>query len=325
MTLVDRAGKSITLPTLGRSLDLNNDGIIEGNEGCTLITPVPYGLRDCFRQTVVDLMQLARVIRSGLDLDGDGAPDLDAGHIYYGGQSLGAMYGTLFTALEPTVRAAALNVGGGSIADIARWSPAYRSFANDMLGLRLPSLLNKGNTYDEDYVLPDQPVKVTTVPGAVAIQTAFDLAEWLGMPGDPLTFAPHLQRAPLAGAAARPVLFQFARADRTMPNPTSSALIKAAGLQSSTWLYRHDLARAKAPDLPLDPHPFLVLFVSLNGSTVQLPGAPGLAISLDAQQQVASFFNSDGATIPDPNVLSRLLLGIRVFEMPASLPEDLGY
>ena len=90
------------------------------------MTPVAYGTRDCFRQTAVDLMQLARVIRLGLDLDGDGTPDLDPARIYYAGQSLGAIYGTMFTAVEPSIRAAALNVGGATMVDIARWSPAYR-------------------------------------------------------------------------------------------------------------------------------------------------------------------------------------------------------
>src|SRR5262249_38559483 len=152
------------------------------------------------------------------------------------------------------------------------------------------------------------PVKVTTVPGALAIQSAFDTDEWLGMQGDPVAFAPHLKLSPLPGVPVRPVLVQFARADRTMPNPATTNLIRAAGLQSSTWIYRHDLALAQAPDLPIDPHPFLVLFVSLNGSTVQLPGIDGLSISLDAQQQIATFVAADGTTIPDPNGLSRLVL-----------------
>ena len=55
-----------------RRIDLNSDGVIEPMEGCNVISPVPYGLRDCFRQTAVDLMQLVRVLRQGLDLDGDG-------------------------------------------------------------------------------------------------------------------------------------------------------------------------------------------------------------------------------------------------------------
>ncbi|HWC97327.1 MAG TPA: Ig-like domain-containing protein [Candidatus Sulfopaludibacter sp.] len=325
VTFVDNAGNSRTINALGRSLDLNGDGIIESNEGCALVTPIAYGTRDCFRQTVVDLMQLARIIRSGLDLDGDGVPDLDGTHIYYAGESLGAMYGTMFMAVEPTVRAAALNVGGASAEDIARWSPAYRSLSNQALGQRIPSLLNQGSTYNEDYVLPGQPVHNVTVPGALPIQAFFDTVEWLGNSGDPIAFAPHLQTSPLTGAASRPVLMQFARQDMTVTNPANSMLIRAANLQASTWEYRHDLARAKAPDLPQDPHPYLVLFVSLNGSSVQLPGLSGLAISLDAQGQIGGFLAADGLTIPDPNQFSKLLFGFNVFEQPANLPFDFGY
>ena len=325
VTFVDRSGNATTITAGGRSIDLNGDGVIEGNEGCALVTPIAYGTRDCFRQTAVDLMQLARVIRLGLDLDGDGTPDLDPSRIYYAGQSLGAIYGTMFTAVEPSVRAAALNVGGATVVDIARWSPSYRDLTTESLQLRLPPLLNQGTSYDEDYVLPGQPVKVTTVPGAIDIQNFFETVEWLGMSGDPIAFAPHLKISPLPGLSARPVLIQFARGDRTVPNPSNSALVAAAGLQSSTWLYRHDLARPLAPDLPVNPHPYLVLFVSLDGGTITLPGLSGLAVSLDAQQQIAGFVTADGATIPDPNGLSALLFGIKVFEVPAALPEDLGF
>jgi hypothetical protein len=306
-------------------MDLNGDGIIESEEGCALVTPVAYGTRDCLRQTVVDLMQLVHAIQTGMDLDGDGLPDLDASHIYYAGESLGGMYGTMFMSLEPAVRAAALNVGGASTVDIVRWSPAYQSLANQVLGLRLPSLLNAGSTFNEDFVLPGQPVHNVTVPGAVDIQNEFETLEWLTNSGDPIAYAPHLQVSPLAGLTARPVLMQFARDDMTVTNPANSMLIRVAGLQGSTWEYRHDLARAQAPDLPLDPHPYLVLFVSLNGSAIQLPGLDGLSISLDAQGQIASFLTSDGQTIPDPNQLSKLLFGFSVFQMPATLPFDFGY
>ena len=325
VTFVDKSGNRTTLPAGGRSIDLNGDGVIEANEGCALVTPVAYGTRDCFRQTAVDLMQLARVIRLGLDLDGDGTPDLDPSRIYYAGQSLGAIYGTMFTAVEPSIRAAALNVGGATVVDIARWSPAYRDLTTESLQLRRPPLLNQGGGYNEDYVLPGQPVKVTTVAGAVDIQNFFETVEWLGMSGDPIAFAPHLKTSPLSGLSARLVLIQFARGDRTVPNPSNSTLVSAAGLQSSTWLYRHDLARALAPDLPVNPHPYLVLFVSLDGGTITLPGIAGLAVSLDAQQQIAGFVAADGAVIPDPNGFSALLFGTKVFEIPATLPADLGF
>jgi hypothetical protein len=319
VTITGRDGRATTLFTGGRSIDVNGDGVIQANEGCALVTPVAYATRDCFRQTVVDLMQLVRAIRLGLDLDGDGRPDLDPARIYYAGQSLGAIYGTILTAVEPNIRAAALNVGGGSMVDIARWSPSYLDLTTEMLALRVPPLLNKGNSYNEDYVLPDQPVKTVTVPGALAIQDVLERLEWLGMQGDPLAFAPHLK------PSGRPVLMQFARGDQTVPNPANSNLVRAAGLEANTWMYRHDLARAKAPDLPANPHAYLVLFVSLDGSTIKLPGIAGISITLDAQQQIAGFLAADGAAIPDPNVLSRLLLGISVFQVPAALPMDLGF
>jgi len=325
VTFVDKSGNSTTLYAGGRGVDLNGDGIIDPDEGCTVFTPVAFGTRDCFRQTVVDLMQLARLIRQGLDLDGDGIPDLDSAHIYYAGDSLGSIYGAMLMAVEPTVRAAALNVGGATTVDIARWSPAYRSLATETLQVRVPPLLNQGNTYNEDYVLPGQPVKVTTVPGAIAIQNVFEMLEWLGIQGDPIAFAPHLKPSPLAGAPARPVLIQFARGDQSVPNPANSLLVEAAGLQANTWMYQHDLARAQDPNLPVNPHPFLVFFVELGGSGIQLPDAAGLAISLDAQQQIAGFLSADGASIPDPNALVRLVLGIRVFEIPPVLPLDLGF
>ena len=195
------------------------------------------------------------------------------------------MYGTIFTAVEPAVRAAVLNVGGASAVDVARWSPAYHLLATEMLYLRVPSLLNLHGSYDEDYVLPEQPPHITTFRGAMAIQNVFENLEWLSMQGDPMAFAPHLSVSPLATTTARSVLFQFARADRTMPNPASSGLIRAAGGAAGAWIYRHDLARAEDPSLPLDPHPYLVLFVSLNGSTIQLPGLDALSISLGAQGQ----------------------------------------
>lgn len=325
VTFVDTAGHSTTLDAQGRSIDVNGDGIIESNEGCALTSPISYGTRDCFRQTVVDLMQLVRAIRQGIDLDGDGVPDLDGSRIYYGGQSLGSLYGTMLMALESNIRAAAFNVGGASTVDIVRWSPAYRSLANQALGSRIPSVLNQGATFNEDYVLPGLPAHTVTVPGAIAIQNVFDTLEWLGNSGDPIAFAPHLQTSPLAGVASRPVLVQFAREDMTVTNPANSMLIRAGGLQSSTWEYRHDLARAKAPDLPQDPHPYLVLFVSLGGGTIQLPGLDALSISLDTQGQMAAFLASDGQSAPDPNQLSKVLFGINLFQVPSSLPFDFGY
>lgn len=172
VVITDFAGVSTEQLTGGRGLDLNGDREIGETEGCLLPgPPPPIALRDCLRQTALDLAQLTRAIRIGVDLDGDGTIDLDPGRIYYAGQSLGAMYGTIFTAIEPAVRAAALNVGGGSVVDIARWSLAFRSWAADFLRLRMPPLLNRGDDFNENYVLRYRPLKVNQIPARSKFRT----------------------------------------------------------------------------------------------------------------------------------------------------------
>ena len=281
-------------------------------------------MRDCLRQTALDLSQLVHVIETGLDLDGDGKPDLDAHKIYYAGQSLGAMYGTIFSALEPKVRASVLNVGGGTVVDIVRWSGSYHSLAAALLAARTPSLLNDGNSFNDNYVFPYQPVKVNDVPGAIQIQNAFELYEWLQSPGDPVYYAPHLVSSSLPGVPAKNILFQFARADTTMPNPATTRLINAANMRDRTWEYRHDLALADGLPLPQDPHPFLVLFIGISGTTVEFPSLQGILIGLAAQQQAAQYLASDGTVIPNPNTFLPSSLPQGLFEVPAALPEDLG-
>jgi hypothetical protein len=276
------------------------------------------------QQTAVDLSQLVRMIAGGLDLNGDGQPDLDPNRIYYAGESLGGMYGTIFSALEPMVRGSVLNVGGGTVADIVRWSNSYHPLAAALLGARTPSLLNEGTNFNDNYVFPYQPVKVNDVPGAIEIQNAFERFEWLDAPGDPVYYAPHLVASSLPGVQAKNILFQLARADQTMPNLATTRLIKAAN-HLTTWMYRHDLALADGLPVPQDPHPFLALFIGISGSTVDIPSPTAALIGLAAQQQVAGFFTSDGKTVPDPNTFLPSFLPQGLYEIPAHLPEDLGY
>jgi uncharacterized protein (TIGR03437 family) len=313
--LLEMDGTTTVLSAGGRSLDLNGDGTIESREGCLLLESGPFALRDCLRQTALDLMQLVRLIRRGLDLDGDGAVDLDPDRVYYGGQSLGALYGTILTSVEPSIRSAALNVGGGSVVNIGRWSQSFRSLARDFFAARTPPLLNANGDFDENYVLRNQPVKINAVAGAIEIQNVFDLAEWLQMRGDPLAYAPHLRLSPLPGVPEKRVLWQFARGDRTVPNPQNSGLIRAAGMRESSQLYRHDLARAIISQLPENPHSFLA----------EIESTLGFAVAVATQQQMAGFFATDGAEIPDTNSLVRVIFGRKIFETPTVLPEDLGF
>jgi hypothetical protein len=326
VVITDTSNNVTTLTAGGRSIDLNGDGTIGPYEGCLAMDPAQTGLSSCLRQTAIDLSQLVQVIESGLDLDGDGHPDLDANHIYYVGESLGSMYGTIFNALEPKVPIAVLNVGGGTVEDIVRWSSAYHGLAAGLLAQRVPSLLNEGDTFNDNYPFPYEPVVVNNVPGAIPIQNAFELYEWYDSPGDPVYYAPHLVSSSLPGVEAKYILWQMARADQTMPNPATTRLITAANMRQETTLYRHDVALADGLDLPQDPHPFLALFIGISNGTVQIPSLQAIAIGLAAQQQVAAYFNAQGQTIPDANTFLPAGLPQGLFEnAPASLPVDLGY
>jgi len=324
IVLIDRSGNRLEVPAGGRGLDIDGDGKIGASEGCILPTGAGT-MRDCLRQTALDLAQLTRAVRSGIDVDGDGSADLDASSIFYTGESLGTLYGTIFHALEPSVRAAALNVGGGSVVDLARWSPSYHALTAALLAVHQPAVLNKGADFDENYVLRWQPGKVNTVPGAIAIQNLFEIFEWMDMTGDPIAYAPHLWSSTLPGVPLKPTLWQIARGDRTVPNPASSSLIRAANMRQWTWMYRHDTALTRVPSLPADPHSFLALFLSLEGDKIELPGLQGLAISYAAQQQIAGYFKTGGMVIPNPNPVVRLVGLPDLFEVPAELPEDLGF
>ncbi len=172
---------------------------------------------------------------------------------------------------------------------------------------------------------------VNSVLGAIDIQAAFEVADWLGMLGDPLGYASHLKTAPLAGVPAKSTLFQFAFGDLEVPNPTNSALIRAADGQNSSWYLRFDQAVQTHPELlgvldpsgsfPILPHRFL------SNPTIfdpQLAAETSLAIA--GQRQIANYFASDGQIIPDPNTfLQGPFSGIRLFEMPVTLPEQLNF
>jgi hypothetical protein len=319
LALTDRAGNTVEIAAGGRAVDLNRDGTYGSSEGCVLITPPNvFGYRDCSRQTALDIMQLVRAIKAGVDLDGDGVADLDRNRIAYAGLSQGAMFGAILMAVEPDIEAAVLTAGAGSLVDTFRWvkDGPSRVAAISAMSLRKPPLFNAGQRdYDYDWPLRYQPVRIIGVPGAVALQEYLERAEWIMMPGDALGYAPHLMSSTLPGVPIKRVLFQFGIGDLTLPNPCQTNLVRAANLRDTTSVYRHDLALAAAPDLPKDPH---TLFY--------YPGTPaGEVIARAAQRQMAEFFASGGLRVPDVNHLVRPLFGKDLFGVPQFLPEELNY
>src|SRR5262245_54210939 len=271
---VQRASGDVTFLSGGRSTDQNGDNVIGSPEGIEPHAPhAAVFLRDSFRQQVVDWMQLVRVIQLGVDYDGDGKRDLDPSRIYYIGQSHGGALGTILSAVEPAIRACVINVAGGSMMEHTRLSGvAGRRREGLFLSTRSPSLLNSPGVNMLDGVeLPGpywfenkplrggSPLTVTLtdgrvvtirgpvtnrVAGAMDIQRVQEWKEWCSLAGDPIAYAPHLRKRPLAGVPPKRVLVQFYRADRNFENPQSSALIRAGELQDRSTYYRHDLALA---------------------------------------------------------------------------------
>ena len=304
----------------GRGVDVNGDGKIAAVEGLSPLSTGPLaalGLRDGLRQQVVDLMAFVRAVGRGLDVDGDGTPDTRGEPLYYVGQSLGGIYGTLLLAVEPRIQVGVLNVPGGPIAEIARLSPAFRPSLRDTLGRRMPPLLNAGTEFREDLPLRGEGPVMAPVAGALGIQEFLARAEWLARRGDPLAYARHLRVAPLAGQEPKRVLIQLATGDRVVPNPTTAALVRAGQLLDATALLRYDRIADGLPTELAEPHGFLLR-----------TGAPGVAGALArvAQEQVARFFESDGATIWDPDQAVPPPFTEPLFEVPASaVPERLGF
>ncbi len=319
LALTDKAGNTVEIAAGGLSVDLNRDGKYDSPEGCALISPPNVvGYRDCSRQSALDIMQLVRAVRAGIDLDGDGVVDLDRRQIFYAGLSQGAVFGTILTAVEPDIQAAVLTSAPGSVADTFRWvkEGPYLNAAVGAMSLRTPPLFNVGaSEFDFDWPLRDQPVRIISIPGAIALQEYLERVEWVQMPGDPLGYAPHLQSSTLPGVPIQRVMFQFAIGDTTAPNPCESNLVRAANLRETTSVYRHDLARAVAPDLPRNPHG---LFYSATTTS-------GAVITRAAQRQMAEFLASGVARVPDVNDLVRPFFGKDLFEVPQFLPEALNY
>jgi hypothetical protein len=316
--VVNRNGQpAVTLPAGGRGIDQNGDGVIELTEGVNAAPPQQIiARRDGHRQTVVDLMQLARVIETGgVDVDGDGGADLNGQRIYYFGQSFGGIYGTILMAVEPSVRAGVLNVAGGSVSDAARLG-IFRSLPAQMLATRTPSLLNAPPVapplfgFNESLPLRNQPPLINNVPGAIEIQEFLDRLQWVEQPGDCVAYATHIRKQPLSGVAAKPIIVQIAKGDGTVPNPTNSALIRAGDLTDRTTYFRNDLAFAADPTIPKNPHTFL--------TNLTIPASAPLAVA--TQAQIATFLASDGTLTNDPDGAGAL------FETPiiGPLPETLN-
>ena len=167
--------------------------------------------RDAFRQTTLDLLEVARLVREGTlnqwlvahdDEDLLGGNDMVLNdEVAFLGVAFGAQIGLPFVVVEEDVRAAALNV---PVAHLARLLDESES---EWLGVALEGIL------------------AGLGGGARAERLA--TIQWILDPADALNFARQVCSAPLGGHDAVPVLVQEAALDELIPTAITDELVRA--------------------------------------------------------------------------------------------------
>ncbi|HWE24986.1 MAG TPA: hypothetical protein VG496_13690 [Myxococcales bacterium] len=329
-------GTKTTVAAPGRAIDVNRDGTYAACEG---LTPIQERrllfARESVRQGTADVAQLIRVLKAGVNIDGNTGV-LDASRVYYSGISGGAVLGTLLAPVLRDIRATAVaSVGGWPSPEL---SPANRGAVGQFFQLRQPPLLNPPGTpvvtvlgglpvaqpwFNENLPLPGadsepDPAPVTThVDGAVPIQEFLERLEWLNGPSAPGAFAPYLRLEPLAGVPARPYLLQLPRGDQNIVNPNTIDTIRGGQLERQVTVYHHELlGPAAAASFP-NPHSFLI----------RTDNAAMKDVALLAQNQIATFFETDGAVMIDPDGACDVSTGQGcLFEVsPDTIPVGYGF
>ncbi len=161
-------------------------------------------LRDNWRQSAWDKLQLIRLLEADPDIDDDGAVDADMERLAYLGVSLGGIMGPELMALTDRVGAAVLEICGGYLTSIIRDSDQLGAF----ITLGMPG----------------------ASPGEV--ERFLAVAQVLMDAADPVNFSRWLFEQRLPGTGERPasVLFQVAIGDEVIPNSSSWALARALEL-----------------------------------------------------------------------------------------------
>jgi hypothetical protein len=226
--------------------------------------------RDNLREAVADLLTLTRSL-PGLDLNGDGVPDVDAKRIHFLGQSLGAIVGGVFlgTPGNTAIRTGELANPGGELAPTIFDSPTF------------------GPQFDA--VLASQGIQTGTTAFAEFVRDAQNAVD----SGDPDNYI-------LAAATNHPLLmFQVVGGgklangeksppDQVIPNSATQRLIDAAGLRRISAMGTNPGAGS-----------FVNFVFGVHGSLFDTAASP--ATTAEMQRESTSFADSLGKTVQITN------------------------
>jgi hypothetical protein len=211
-----------------------------------------FRTRDTFRQDIIDVSNLVLAMARlpppllpapagtnpvTAELQSKGIV-IDPSKVFWEGQSLGGILGTINVAVNPRISEAVLNVPGGTFVDIASTSPPFVAQLNPILASQNPPIL----------------------PNTGAYLQFLQVAKWVLDPAEPINFAGHLIGGTdhptlpnlLLGGAQTPksVLGQMAVCDNTVPNPFNLLLFNTAGLVQSTANKFQIFKTTTAPQAP---------------------------------------------------------------------------
>lgn len=163
----------------------------------------PLELRDNWRQSTWDKLQLTRLLQTSPDVDGDGTADIDGDTLMHLGVSLGGVMGAELLALTDAYGAGVLVVPGGRVSAIISESETFGTLVR---ALR-PRGLSDGD------VVRFFPV----------MQTILDA-------GDAATFGPHILEDRFAEDRVPSVLLGVVLDDDIVPNVANYTLARAIGV-----------------------------------------------------------------------------------------------
>ena len=154
-------------------------------------------IRDNWRQSTFDKLQVVELVADGFDVDGDGTDDFDLQQLQYVGISLGAIMGPELLTLSDAFTAGVLNVPGGRTTGIIQDSDLF----SPLLDVMAPEGTTQGD-----------------------IARFFPLLQTIVDPGDSMVWAPRVRDV------TPQILVQIAYQDGTIPNSTNEAVSRAFGI-----------------------------------------------------------------------------------------------